>query len=464
MKTTSMTLGWLVMAAALAFTACSSEDNLAVEQTMPQTATKIHVSVGAGIDSGDGGQTRSVVEQTGTTRKLKFSAGDNLWVMGQKHIEEGDYWYDIQGQLAIGTIGNDGTTAQFSGDLTVNKWNNSAPDLDLSSLEGLWATLVPAGTTYFKVETYPNGHKELIAQQMGIATGNLNDLMATNTFVRGTFGAGTSVTLKAQTAFFNCTVTGLAAKTAYNVGLAKEQTVSITTDGSGNLHFLAWFRLDGESEDIPGMRFYIGTNKRVILDSKTLYAKVYNMTRAAETYTPFTVIDNTTSNPVEPENGMFYSFKEGDADITISGESEGQTITLWGSNDRVVMSGVTATSYEAFINEQYDGGTLNIVLNGANSITINDPMYGGQAIHSNGPLYFSGNGTLTVTVTATDFYGLMGSNYQPGDGPTPATNTDASVLAASGYTVSRSNRIDGPDNDQDGNPDYYTWTYTVQQE
>ena len=472
MKKILRNTGWLVMAAArkavggvmmaaaltLGMTACSSENDLAEEPT-PQTAVTaqtIHVTVGAGI--GDGTATRAMVEQDGTTRTLKFTAGDKLWIDGQKHIEEGDYWYNIQGQLAIGTIGTDGTTAEFSGDLTVSKWKESDPDLDLSSLEGLFATLIPAGSTCIKVETYPNGHMDLISEPRGIATGELNALMATNTEVSGTFADASNVTLKARTAFFNCTVTDLDPSTAYDVSLNKGDEVSVTTDGDGNLHFLAWFYLNNESgqgvpyDDIHDLRFYIGTNKRVSLGDKTLYAKVYNVTRAAETYTPFTVIDNTTNKEVEPEYGS-YSFKEGNADITVSGQNEGQIITLWGS-DRVVLSGVTATCGDAIINEENSEGTLNVELSGANSITITDPMYGGRAINSNGYLYLSGNGTLTVTVTATDYYGLMGRNYQPSDGPDPATNTDASVLAASGYTVTRS-ACSG--NETDG----YTWTYTV---
>lgn len=87
-------------------------------------------------------------------------------------------------------------------------------------------------------------------------------------------------------------------------------------------------------------------------------------------------------------------------------------------------------------------------------------MYGGRAINSYGYLYLSGNGTLTVTVTATDYYGLMGRNYQPADGETSATNTYASALAATGYTVTRSDRTDN-DADNNGTPESYTWTYTV---
>ena len=59
-----------------------------------------------------------------------------------------------------------------------------------------------------------------------------------------------------------------------------------------------------------------------------------------------------------------------------------------------------------------------------------------------------GNGTLTVTCGNTAFYGLHSYNYQID------SNTDASVLAADGYTVTRSDMTDNGDGT-------YTWTYTV---
>ena len=81
MKCTKM-LGWLVMAAALSFTACSSEDDLTQEPTTQQpteTATNIHVSVGAGIDPAT---TRSTVDYSNGVRTLQFTTGDRLYVWG----------------------------------------------------------------------------------------------------------------------------------------------------------------------------------------------------------------------------------------------------------------------------------------------------------------------------------------------------------------------------------------------
>ena len=440
------------MAAALSFCACSSsEDSVTEEKPAAQTVTKIHVTVGAGISDGDG-QTRATVEQTGTTRKLKFSAGDKLWVYRQK--SQGGNMYVFAGTLAIGTIGTDGTTAQFSGDLSVYKSNSSAPDPDLSSLEGFMAVLIPAGSTCIKAEMDQFYGQELMTyEEKGVATGALNDLMAKNTYVRGLFADASNVTLNASTAFFNCTVTGLDNETAYDVRAGNTgEPVSITSDGEGNLHFLAWYHLEDEDEYgrafeyTSDLRFVIGTNKCARLSGKSLYAKVYNMTRAAEPYTPFTITYNTTGNPVEPQNGR-YNFND-DADITVSGENEGEYIRLYGDNDRVVMRGVTATCFQPFIHKQE--GTLNVELSGANSIT-NPNSYDGDgdiAINCNGTLYLSGNGTLTVTAYGNSLYGIHADNYHSGN------NSDPSALAADGYTVTRSDMTDNGDGT-------YTWTYTV---
>ena len=460
MKRRGMTLGWLVgaaarkavggamTAAALLLAGCSGEDNLAEETKIEEQATKIHVTVGAGISDGDAA-TRATVEQTGTTRKLKFSAGDKLWVYRQK-AQVGNI-YVFAGTLAIGTIGTDGTTAQFSGDLSVLKFNSSAPDPDLSSLEGFTAVLIPAGSTSIKTEINQDGLEMLTYEEKGVATGALNDLMAKNTYVRGGFADASNVTLNASTAFFNCTVTGLEASTAYDVRAGNTgEPVSINSDGEGNLHFLAWYHLENEDEDgrafeyNSDLRFVIGTNKCARLSGKSLYAKVYNMTRAAEPYTLFTVTDNATGDTVEPQNGN-YNFNA-DADITVSGENEGEYILLWGGNDRVVLSGVTAKSNQPFINEQ--DGALNVVLSGANSITSTNPIHGDRAISSIGTLYLSGNGTLTVTAYNNSLYGIGCSNYNS------SNNSDPSALAATGYIVSRSDTKDNGDGT-------YTWTYTV---
>ena len=123
-------LGWLVMAAALSFTACSSEDDLTQESTPKLQAQTIHISVGAGIDPN---ATRSAVDYTDGVRTLQFTAGDKLYVYGT-HGDKGfepsgiEYYpYYIVGYLYLDTESFDSsnpTNATFTGDLTVYQWIN----------------------------------------------------------------------------------------------------------------------------------------------------------------------------------------------------------------------------------------------------------------------------------------------------------------------------------------------------
>ena len=133
--------------------------------------------------------------------------------------------------------------------------------------------------------------------------------------------------------------------------------------------------------------------------------------------------------------------------ISLRGTSEGYYFMM-NHGSTVTLNGLTAT---------YDGGKefidasgdLNLVVNGTNSISCKNN--GLCILVSDGTLKLSGNGTLTVTALDSSRYGLHATNnYNVNNG----TNSDASVLAADGYTVSRSDT----QNNGDGT---YTWTYTV---
>lgn len=94
-------------------------------------------------------------------------------------------------------------------------------------------------------------------------------------------------------------------------------------------------------------------------------------------------------------------------------------------------------------NDQYE---LILDINGTNSITTKNHYC---SIYADGTLKLKGNGTLTVTAKTFDLYGLYSeTNYKSGN------NSDASVLAAPGYAVTRSATTDNLDGT-------YTWTYTV---
>lgn len=139
---------------------------------------------------------------------------------------------------------------------------------------------------------------------------------------------------------------------------------------------------------------------------------------------------------------------------TISGSSEGffcyseeeGIVTLTGDG--------TATNDNGY---PFLIGTENLTVNLASDYTINTDA--GDAISSWKNLYLmttGGSHTLTVTTSDSDDCGLWCNNYKPfNNGHETTTALDVtSLLAAPGYTVTRSARTDNGDGT-------YTWTYTV---
>lgn len=150
-----------------------------------------------------------------------------------------------------------------------------------------------------------------------------------------------------------------------------------------------------------------------------------------------------------------YKISDDPTNITISGSSAGwcfwlkeeSTVTLnnaTGSRDDNNLAFITCIK------------SLNLIVNGTNNITCKNT---GQCITcSNDEMKLSGNGTLTVTSYAMEGCGIFASNYEDSNN-NYATTTEVdvtSLLAADGYTVTRSART----NNGDGT---YTWTYTVAQ-
>ena len=122
------TQGWLVVAAALTIglSACTSDELVTGEQQLASGAKGLTVTVGAGF--ADDASTRSAVvyDNTEKTRKLTFTSGDRLYVLGnidETEDEEGllYYKYKFSGMLSVveGSISQDGKSAYFNGDLTL---------------------------------------------------------------------------------------------------------------------------------------------------------------------------------------------------------------------------------------------------------------------------------------------------------------------------------------------------------
>ncbi len=137
----------------------------------------------------------------------------------------------------------------------------------------------------------------------------------------------------------------------------------------------------------------------------------------------------------------------GPSEFTISGTSRGYRFYAFnGATIHLDNLDAIKNDESDFIYSTNDQCELTLDISGTNTITCKKAD---QAISSEGTLKLMGNGTLTVTANTSDYYGLYAkTNYEDGN------NSDASVLAAPGYAVTRSATTDNGDGT-------YTWTYTV---
>ena len=483
----------LYTAIILLLSACSKETNITVES--PQT---IHVTVGAGISDQEP-QTRSLVEKSGTTRTLKFTAGDRLYVRGVLERNE-DMTQKLQetkivaGYLTIDASGiyPGGTRAIFTGDLDVLAGEIVPTDYDEVDNGQGGSFAIPCGygiTSYNKGSfTFSNpsnpladclsinavlvhkdaGERFAVDAQynwsyQGNLAANAEELMTTFLTVQGTYN-GSEFTLATgdTTPILNCSISGLTAGATYDVYYLFGATtcydsnmslspVTADTNGKATLAFFGKTIANG----YHAIRFVNQANdsewKLANIAQKTLGNKVYSVSRTViddpDLLTPvitwISVQDSQSTTPDEYNRywvrGPLNNGYNGPSEFAVSGNFEGcYFVTQRGAT--IHLSHLTGT-YDGNDEFFYSfGGDLILDLKGTNRISSRNRM---QAICvDNGTLKFKGNGTLTLTANDSGRCGIWISN---GSG----------YSAVDGYTVSRSA---GTDN-HDGT---YSWTYTVQ--
>jgi hypothetical protein len=147
--------------------------------------------------------------------------------------------------------------------------------------------------------------------------------------------------------------------------------------------------------------------------------------------------------------------------LSVSGTSKGYYIDL--ANPATV----TLTNIDATLrNHEFLSGVNNSAayvynINGTNRIYTKGD-YAIYADYNSSTIKLMGSGTLTVTSSKPEYCGILASNYKSSntssvDNNYSTINTEVSVseqLAATGYTVKRSARIDNADGT-------YTWKYIV---
>ena len=179
-----------------------------------------------------------------------------------------------------------------------------------------------------------------------------------------------------------------------------------------------------------------------------------------------TITPNTTENYTLYSDGeySFDSSENPDPTIfTISGKSVGYYFTLGDQEATITLDGGPATysGTQPFIYSDcwstVQGVHAALTIELSSNYCI-DCRNNNIAIDSEDDLKLktTGGGTYTLTVITNDlnYRGLYGlSNYKD-------DSCEPSALAATGYKVELTSATP-VDEDSDGNPDYYTWVYTV---
>ncbi len=512
MKTIQKTMGWLVMAAALTIgtTACSSDDMLAENNeptVMPQAQQKVHITVGAGV--GTSGTTRSTVDYNSGTkeRTLKFTEGDKLYVRAVIEQAHSDVLWggsDYESKIMAGfltidpaTISADGKSAQFTGDLDIyvgtvepvygEYWDDELDDWvpDYENIED-YDVVYNAGSHPFLTDDpldecsltdanlahagsdaeYKVDNSKYFDYDPFVAS-SVNELMTSSYGVGGSYNQESHsfdlITNNLRSAILSCTISGLTPGASYTVRLNYGETVDydryedyegkVTANGDGK----ATFAITAMKEDYYYQLVLSSTagRKVVTLGRKELVTKVYNITAEATDYVfpaGAPIISGTVAWPQDIGGCHLYEIYEDPADVSISGSFTGYYFDI-DNGGTVTLNNVTASYDDNNIIYSYsDERDLTVVLTGDNSLSCKEY---GFALGSNKGIKLKCTGssaTLTVTALNEDICGINCLNY---------VGDDPSLLADDGYTVALTNTVNGPDSDEDGQPDYVSWTYTV---
>ena len=274
----------MLMPAMLLTTACSSDDNTAIdnEQTIKK-GFELPVTVNVtrqGDDAASSPTNRA--SYNGTSKKLEFSTGDQLFVWG--HDANGGGAGYFAGTL---TWQSGGT---FSGTISIqNSYTGTIDDLFAAAQTSdyLTANLLPAGYGtygYLSIMNLGSNEYEKVFNTSGtytFATSKATGVEQFSLEVADSYSAGFA--LHPQNAILNFTITGLAASTNVDVALSGGYNITktITTDGSGNATFAAGVQ---NGTDLNGLTLTVGGNAVTLTSSSTPLTKghIYNITRSAK--------------------------------------------------------------------------------------------------------------------------------------------------------------------------------------
>ena len=474
MKKMTSILGALAIAAALTagFTACTSDDNIIGNEPIteqPGTVKTYQVSIPATMP--DDATTRAVeFGDDGTTSTSRFQTTEAVYVYNVTTSTI------LGGALQPTNISEDGKHCDLTGDLTGTI--NSGDDLRLFYNLNYYSPGNTSDTNFSY--GYQNGTQAEVLDG-AVATVKVSD------FTGGVLTTTAVASFQPLQSMFRQRLTFKNASdetvtptiTSLKITSKNDKLVSdyfpLISGGNENARGSITINnpvIDANGDIYLSLRF-VGSDGTDALTFTAIDAdeNVYECTKNAPTggfqngkyyYGSMTlpyvrkmnmpIFTGTENYSFMLVNGNMFRINNNGNPVTfgISGTCSGYTIFVnWvGVVNTITISNLNATfeGSDYFLDCNHG---LNLVVNGDNSITCPNHTACIGARNSDAILKLSGNGTLTVTANDADYYGLSAdSNYNI------SNNSDASVLAATGYTVTRSARTDNADGT-------YTWTYTV---
>ena len=475
MKLRRYHFSWLVAMAAgvamTAMTACSSEKELTetpiVEQPAQPTTKGVKVTVTAGIS--DGAQTRSAVTegtdaQGKTTRTLKFTAGDRLYIHGEIYD---NYPYNnpdhdpnkvvvetaLCGYLDIDntSIDNDGTTASFSGSLhTYDVYTDEEVAYDFKGADPLAACNYDNNEGYgepahaylvhrdTKAGSYDTGNRDFRYNPEDMFADDVETLMTTALFVMGRYNGSTGFTLSAEKPILNCTLSGLAADHDY--------TATLTTGSGRGINYNIHTGVDGACAFAISTYSHWSSHRTITikdgetevgtidLGTRELTAKVYNVKRnyGRAAFGKFVDISTLTADFEAQDGDVLTGTLANNVKISIAA---GAMATLSGAriNDNDAGTG------RRWTNGYYAGltclGDATIILADGTTNTVRnfDTYYPGiQAAHNTGS---DGEYTLTIRGGSLGTGQLIASSDGEGAGIGGGVNIACGNITIEGGTV-----------------------------
>ena len=245
----------------------------------------------------------------------------------------------------------------------------------------------------------------------------------------------------------------------------RDCTLSITSPTADDL-YASFFFDESKSNGSDALTFIAESSTHVFRGTNTAPAEGFkndkyyyfpaaiHLTNMGAFQEPAVTWNNPSTGITPDPNEHNYHISSVDGiSFAVTGTSFGYSFRLMEESTSIVtLNALTATMYDfPFI---YDDESLTLNVSGTNSIDCSDDE---AAVVSFNYLKLQGNGTLTVTSKNSECSGLYSyTNYKPeNNSNTTTTVLDVStMLAADGYSVTRSARTDNPDGT-------YTWTYMV---